>query len=157
MSCISVPDITFNLKLFQYWYLHVGIRYKWALYQSDITLDITFSVLIKKIGIKLWYFSYRTACMQHISNAYTTFNAPVSGVVRGVCLKVQAITRIHQATTSWHILLYTPDVIHIKLGTWICNAKVIQHIIMQVSIPANKSRLSDGMITLSLKFVIIFI
>lgn len=89
----------------------------------------------KKMGIELWYFSYRTACMQHTSNAYTTFNAPVSRVVRGVRLKVQAITRIHQATTSWHILLYTPDVVHIKLGTWICNAKVIQHIIMQVSIP----------------------
>lgn len=117
---------------FQYWYL--GVRYKWALYQSDITLGIIFSVLKRKIGIKLWYFSYRTACMQHISNAYTTFNAPVSGVVRGVRLKVQAITRIHQAPTSWHILLYTPDIIHIKLGTWICNAKVIQHIIMQVSI-----------------------
>lgn len=128
VSSITVQDIT----LFQYWYL--GVRYKWALYQSDITLHIIFSVLKRKIGIKLWYFSYRTACMQHISNAYTTFNAPVSGVVRGVRLKVQAITRIHQAPTSWHILLYTPDIIHIKLGTWICNAKVIQHIIMQVSI-----------------------
>lgn len=83
--------------------------------------------------------SYRTACIQHTSNAYTTFNAPVSGVVCGVCLKVQTITRIHQATTSRHIFLYTPDVIHIKLGTWICNAKVIQQIIMHASIPATKS------------------
>lgn len=83
-------------------------------------------------------FSYRTACIQHISNAYTTFNAPVSGVVCGVCLKVQAITRIHQATTSRYILLYTPDIIHIKLRTWICNANVIQQIIIHASIPANK-------------------
>lgn len=57
----------------------------------------------------------RTGCSK--SGVILIFNAPVSRVVRGVRLKVQAITRIHQAPTSWHILLYTPDVIHIKLGT----------------------------------------